>query len=235
MMPRLRPILDGLEAGPVRMRSPAAWCGVAARVMGLSGGGVSLMPGTSTGGSLCATDAVSARIEELQLTFGEGPAIEAYRQGRVIGEADLAATSLQRWPAFRQGALEAGALAVFSFPVGLGTARLGSLDFYRDTAGPLDKEQRTAGLILGEALFVWVLDIQAGAPPGTLADPLVQDSDFHAVVHKAAGAVSAQAGVDIADALILLRAHAFRANRSLTEVAEAVLARKILFTRPTPP
>jgi hypothetical protein len=41
--------------------------------------------------SLCTTGPVSALIEELQYTLGEGPCIDAYRTGTAILEPDLAA------------------------------------------------------------------------------------------------------------------------------------------------
>lgn len=226
---RMARMLGGLEAGPVGGRSPAAWCESARQVVGASGAGVMLMFGDHPAGSLCTTDHVSARIEELQFTLGEGPCVDAYREGRAVLESDLARPHVLRWPAFTSAALDAGVRAIFSFPVQLSGARLGALDFYSDTAGPMRHEQHEAGILLAEAIARWVLDAQAGAAPGILGRAL-SGADQHAVVHNAAGAVSVQAGVGIPEALILLRAYAFRTGRPLGEVAADVAARRLRFS-----
>jgi hypothetical protein len=54
-------------------------------------------------------------------------------------------------------------------------------------------------------------------------------ADIHAAVHQAAGMVSVQLGVSVADALVRLRAHAFAADRPLTQVAREVIARTLRF------
>jgi hypothetical protein len=69
--------------------------------------------------------------------------------------------------------------------------------------------------------------VQAGLPPGELAAELEQTSDLRYVVHQAAGMVSVQLNVSVAHALIRLRAHAFGAERSLTDVAGEVVARRL--------
>jgi AmiR/NasT family two-component response regulator len=73
----------------------------------------------------------------------------------------------------------------------------------------------------------WVLEAQAGAPPGTVADELEAGADFHFVVHNAAGILSVQQGISVTDALIRLRAYAFTRDRPLTEVAQDVVDRKL--------
>ena len=72
-----------------------------------------------------------------------------------------------------------------------------------------------------------VLDMQAQAPPGELAADLEAGSDFRFVLHQAAGMVSAQLEVSIAEALIRLRAYAFAHERLLNNVAAAVVAREL--------
>ncbi|WP_030567584.1 ANTAR domain-containing protein [Streptomyces aureocirculatus] len=52
---------------------------------------------------------------------------------------------------------------------------------------------------------------------------------YRAAVHQAAGVVSAQAGVSLAQALLRLRAHAFRHGCSVVDVAEDVVSRRRSF------
>jgi hypothetical protein len=72
-------------AGPVSpMR--ARWRSRPARV---SGAGVTVTTRTHSGRVVCVTDDVSAPVEELQLTFGEGPCVDAYACGAPVLSADL--------------------------------------------------------------------------------------------------------------------------------------------------
>jgi hypothetical protein len=189
-----------------------------------------LMSGDVPRGSLCSTNDVSNLIEELQFTLGEGPCVDAYNQNRVVLESDLAHPRTPRWVAFTPHAVEAGVRAVFAFPLQAGTVRLGALDLYRDGPGPLDDDQHADALVMADVVANWVLDVQASAPPGSVAERLEQDADFHFVVHNAAGAVSIQLGVSVTEALIRLRAYAFSNDRPLRDVAEDVVARRLRFS-----
>jgi hypothetical protein len=178
-------------------------------------------------GSVCSTDAVSALIEDLQYSLGEGPCVDAHRGDKVVSEPDLAEADAARWPAFTAEAVRAGARAVFGFPMRIGSVRLGALDLYRDSRGQLSDDQHADGLAIANVAAVWVLNGQAGAPPGSLATELEADSDFHFIVHNAAGIVSVQLDISVADALIRLRAFAFSHERPLGEVARDVVARTL--------
>ena len=167
------------------------------------------MSGDVARGSLCATDAVSNLIEELQFTLGEGPCVDAYHENEVVLEPDLVRPTMPRWLAFTPLAVDAGVGAVFVFPLRVGTVRLGALDLYRDGRGALSDDQHADAMVLSDVIADWVLDVQPDAPPGSVAGELERDADFHFVVHNAAGMVSVQLDVTITEALIRLRAHAF--------------------------
>jgi hypothetical protein len=226
---RLARILAGLAADTDGTSSASRLCEVTKDVIGVSGAGVMLMSGDIPTGSLCTTDDVSNLIEELQYTLGEGPCVDAYHHDRVVIEPDLSHTTALRWFAFTPRALEAGVRAMFAFPLQVGTARLGALDLYRDEPGPLSDDQHADALVMADVIANWVLEVQADAPPGTLADELENGTDLHFVVHNAAGAVSVQLGVSITEALIRLRAYAFSHDRLLRDVAEDVVSRRLRF------
>jgi len=207
---------------------PAArLCAVCPRVLGVNGAGIMLMSGDIPRGSLGTTDEVSQLIEDLQYTLGEGPCVDAYQQDEVVAEPDLAKPVIRRWLAFTPPALRGGARAVFAFPLRIGTVRLGALDFYRDRPGPLSDEQHADALVVASVAARWVLEAQAGAPPGTVPEELEASADFHFVVHNAAGMVSVQQDISVTDALIRLRAYAFTHDRPLTEVAQDVVDRRL--------
>src|SRR5438309_5545663 len=138
---RLLRILAQLSAGATTEREPARLCEVCADVSLMTGAGIMLMAGDVQQGSVCSSNDVSALIEELQYTLGEGPCVDAYRQDRPVFEPDLAEPGVSRWVAFTPRAVEAGARAVFGFPLRVGAISIGALNLYRDHPGPLDDDQ----------------------------------------------------------------------------------------------
>jgi len=209
---------------------PSSWrlCGAGADILAVFGVGIMLMSSDLPLGSLCTTNAISALIEELQYTLGEGPCVDAYRQDRVVSEPDLADARTPRWFAFTPKALDAGIHAVFGFPLRVGAIRLGALNLLQDRPGSLSDDQHADALVLADVVAQWVLDRQANAPPGVLAEAL-EHTDLHSVVHNAAGAISVQLGVSVIEAMIRLRGYAFANDRMLGEVARDVVTRKLRF------
>jgi hypothetical protein len=182
------------------------------------------------GGTITATDGSAAMLEDLQATLGEGPCIDASRDGQPVLQSDLAATGTTRWPGFTAAALEKGIAAVFAFPLQVGAIRLGVLDLYRDTAGPLDRPQLAAALDFAEAATTILLYLQNKATPGEPLHPALAEAvESRREIHQATGMISVQAGVGLADALLRLRAHAFSSELPLLEVAKAVVDRRLRF------
>ena len=195
----------------------------------MSGAGLMLMSGDVPRGSVCTTNDVSALIEELQYVLGEGPCVDAYQQDRPVLEPDLAHPLTPRWLAFTGPALEAGVRSVFGFPLQVGAVRLGALNLYGDRPGPLTDDQHADALVIADVAAQAILVLQANAPPGKLAAELEAGADLHSVVHQASGMVAAQLDASVGHALIRLRAYAFGTDRSLTEVAQDVVARRLRF------
>ena len=217
---------DADGAGP----APARLCAVCADVMAMTGAGIMLMSGDVARGSVCSSNPVSALIEDLQYTLGEGPCVDAYAQDRPVLEPDLAGAAGRRWAAFSPPAVSAGAAAVFGFPMRVGAIRIGALNLYRDRPGALDDEQYADATVLAGVAARAVLAMQADAPPGLLGVELEVGSDFRFVVHQASGMVSAQLDVTVGEALVRMRAFAFAHDRQLATVAEEVVARRLRFS-----
>jgi GAF domain-containing protein len=210
-------------------------CQVAAEAIGMSGAGIMVFEGDLPRGSVCTTDSVSALIEDLQYTLGEGPCVDAHTFGEPVAEADLVAPGISRWPAFGPQAVGGGARAVFGFPVRIGAVRLGALNLYRDQPGTLSDDQHADALVMADVAARSILALQADAPPGTLAAELDAGADFHFVVHQAAGMVSVQLEISVTEALLRLRAHAFATETPLAEVAQDVVDRQLRFADPPTP
>jgi hypothetical protein len=195
------------------------------RSLPVSGVGLALMSEEGPAGTVTATDGAALQLEELQFTLGEGPCVDASETGRPVLQPDLARTAPLRWPAFAEGALDAGVRAVFAFPLRVGAIRVGVLNLYRDRAGPLSADELAEALSFADAATLVLLTGDAGsAGAGSL--PALDD---RAEVHQATGMVSVQAAVGLAEALILLRARAFAEQQALGELARDVLSGAVDF------
>jgi hypothetical protein len=212
--------------------TPGKLCDIGVQLAAVTGGSIMLVTDDLLRGSLHATDAVSASLEELQFTLGEGPCLDAYRQGRPVLVHDLGTDDPHRWAGFTSAAVDLGAGAVFGFPVQVGVTRLGTLNLYRDRAGKLSDDQHADTLVMAEVMGRAVIDMQARAPAGTLATEWEAGNDFYLVVHQASGMMSVQLEVTVGEALVRLRAFAFGEGRSLSDVASDVVSRQLRFGPP---
>jgi len=226
---RLTAILAALAEHGDDGRGTAHLCEIAASVSGTSGAGMMLLSDELSRGSVCATDGMAASLDDAQYTLGEGPSFDAHRVGRAVLEPELEAPAVLRWPAFSAEAVRAGARAVFAFPVRIGAVRMGALTLHRVRSGDLDVTQYTDALVVADVMARTILGLQAAAPPGGVARELEQGANFHFVVHQAAGMVSVQLGITIAEALVRLRSRAFASDRHIDDVSREVVDRRLRF------
>jgi hypothetical protein len=201
-----------------------------AEALPVTGVGLVLMTEAGPAGTVAATDGPAAIMEDLQFTLGEGPCVDSSRTGRPVLQPDLSQSGPGRWPGFCDGALEAGIRAIFAFPLRVGGIRLGVLDLYRDRPGSLSDGELTEALSFADAATAILLHLQAhgsadGDGHGSI--PMIED---RAEVHQATGMISVQAEVTLAQALVLLRARAYAAERPISSVARDVVARVVHFT-----
>ena len=202
-------------------------CSECVDALHVSGAGIMLMTAAGPRSVLCASDAASGAVEELQFTLGEGPCVDVCRSGLPVLEPDLNAPGFSRWPAFTPPAMQAGVLAIFGFPLQVGPIRLGALDVYNDHPGALRAEQLAEAVNLAAVVTRKVLDLQAEADPGYLAAELGGADTLRAPVYQASGMLSARLSIGVDEALLRLRAYAFAAERSINDVARDVVARKL--------
>lgn len=195
----------------------------------VTGAGIIVMANSGPGAMLASTDGPAAVMEELQFSFGEGPCVDASTSGRPVLQPRLQRTGPARWPAFADGALDCGVRAIFAFPLQVGGIRVGVLDLYRDVEGDLDPRELAESLAFADAATSVLLRLQARTGLRDTDPGLVDMVDRRAEVHQATGMVSVQTVLGLAEALVLLRAHAFAAERPLLDIARAVIMRTLRF------
>jgi hypothetical protein len=208
--------------------SLAVLCRVAAGRLGVDGVSVTAVSGLAVREPLSATDARSARLEELLFTIGEGPGAEDFMFGSPVLIPDLEPVT-ERWPGFVPAAVAAGARALFAFPLQAGAIRVGVLSLYRAAPGPLAPQQLADALVFADIALQLLLDSASGISGLDGYRPLDGLSDSRAEVYQAVGMISVQLGVTLEEALVRLRAHAFAASTPLDDVAGEVVGRLLRF------
>jgi hypothetical protein len=176
-------------------------------------------------GVAAASDAASERIDELQFTLGEGPCMVAFTSRRPVLEPDLTAGGALRWPIYAPAVRAEGVLAAFAFPLQVGAARLGVLDFYRQHSGTLSTDELAEALTFADVATTMLLDGQEKAAPGAAAAGLDEALEYRFELYQAQGMVMVQMYVSLVEALVVLRAYAFSHDRDLAEVARDVVTR----------
>jgi hypothetical protein len=203
-------------------------CRFAVDEMSASGCTLALISGTEPLG-LTGAGRHSSVITELQFELGEGPCLDAYASAEPVLLPDLTAQGAARWPVFAAAAAQFGVAAEFCFPLGVGAVTIGVLDLCRDEPGMLSGEHLADALIAADIARDAVLYLQESpGHPGVAAllDAVGMD---RFVVHQATGMIAAQMNKTPADALARLRAAAFESGRSIYDIAQDVVERRVRF------
>jgi hypothetical protein len=215
------------NAGEPAGHLAARLCDACTEILGARAGTLTLSSATERL-TVRSSESTFARIEDLQVVLGEGPTQLAFSEGRTVvahldgreGEGEDAAA----FPVFTSMASDIdGPVTVYAVPMRPARRVVGVLTLYL----------RGSGLTrsLEEAQF---LADAAGA--ALLGDPDTADIGAQpswpqrARLHQATGVVVAQLGIAPADALAVLRAHAFGRASTLESVVDDVLDRRLSFS-----
>jgi diguanylate cyclase (GGDEF)-like protein len=128
-------------------------------VLPISAAGVTLISDGAAPRYVAASDPSALRFERLQTELGEGPCLSAYWSGAAVAIPDLQADAT--FPRFAPAAVDAGLAAVFAFPLRHGDMRLGALDLYRGTTGPLSQPSMEASQTLADVAAAYLLNAEA--------------------------------------------------------------------------
>ena len=230
-MQRLRAELGAATAGPGGALAADRLCRVCVELLQVDGAALSLVHGDR--GTVGSSGALSRRLDEFQFTFGEGPCLDSVREGAPVLVPDLQDPAERRWPAFRGAVRGAGLAAVFAIPVAVASSYVGALDLYRQDRGRLDARTLAGGMWAAQLAALPLLDV-LGEPveqggPGTDEDAWDQLAALERVeVYQATGMVMESLDLDPAEALVRLRAYAATAGRTPSEIALALVERRLV-------
>ncbi len=213
-----RLIADGSSDQPLETRLCRAYLSI----LGGDGAAITLSYTEPSRVTLCTTDDVAARLEDLQDVLGEGPGPTAY-QTATIAVSDLR-TGRGPWPLFTNAARKVpGVSVLYAVPMRPGDQVIGVFTVHQTAPDLPDRDQVQ---FLADAIGAAIMK---DAPP--LESPLDNGPwSTRSVIHQATGMVLAQLRVSPDDAIALLRAHAFSHNLTLAGVADQIINRRLRFT-----
>jgi hypothetical protein len=207
-------------------------CAACVELLDVDGASISLMYDGTTRGTFGSSGEMSRRLDELQFTYGEGPCLDAVRDGAPVLVANFNDPAERRWPAFSDALLDAGVRAVFALPVAVAHDHVGALDLFRRRSGPLSADDLAGGVLAAELAALPLLDLMT-ADVDWDGDAQSEDgwdqlaSLERVEVYQATGMIIGALGVGPAEALVRLRAHAFAHTMTASEVAWGVVERTI--------
>lgn len=205
-------------------------CTLSVEAAGVTGASVSLTS-SSARSTVCATDAVSDDLEDLQDTIGEGPAVDAARDARAVLVPDLAKAG-RRWPGFAPSAWDLGVRALFVLPLGAGALRLGTLALYRAAPGDLGADEfKDARTLVDVASVLLTVDPPNDESAAAFVWVLGDESRFRPEVHQAVGATMVHLDVGPREAFARLCAHAYASDTPMAVVAREILSRRLRLER----
>ena len=193
---------------------------------------ISLVFDGASSGTLGSSGAPARTYDELQFTLGEGPCLDSVSTRSPVLVADLADPDEARWPIYGPALLSYKIRGVFAMPVLVAGEHIGALDLFRAQPGRLDEDHLAGAIVAAELAGAPLLDVMDDDLAAAINDPESNAwAELHtlsrAEVSQATGMLVAQLGVEPAEALIRLRAHAYATGRSSTDVARDILDRRL--------
>lgn len=202
-------------------------------LLGVSAAGILLLGDDGRLDLAASSDETNRIVESMQLSAEAGPCIESYRTGQTIAVPDVAVVP-EEWAAFRESALTQGFSAVYAIPLRLRRTTIGALNLLTTGGAELEEHQLLAARALADVATIAILQERALRERDDLSHQLQTALDSRVVIEQAKGVIAHTHDIDIEDAFGVLRQYA-RANRyPLSEVATAVVQRRLTIPRPTP-
>ena len=169
-----------------------------------------------------ASDCSAKSAQDLEFTFGEGPARDTMTVRRAVYVARTAIR--RRWPNYGPAVERLGIRCIAAVPVELTGVPLGALTLFGQQRiienGEPDRLRTVADTLAAMLLSEHGLN---KADDGDAGNAVLAEADDRSVVHQATGMVSVQYGCAIPDALALIRARAFAEDRPVESIATDIV------------
>jgi GAF domain-containing protein len=184
-----------------------------------------LIPGADTAGvlligkggkfdSVANTSDLPHRLDELQMTFNEGPCVEAALDELIVRTDDF--RSERRWPRYAAAVVEIGILSGLSFKLYTAERTAGALNLFSFKPKAFDAEDETTGVVLAAHAAAAILASRHG-------EQLQSALSTRDRIGQAKGIVMERYGIDEVQAFEMLRRLSQDGNTRLIDIARRVI------------
>jgi hypothetical protein len=225
--PRWQAFARQLEDSRLGSTTAEKICHVAATLVGGREASISLFVDNAYL-ALAESGPLALLLDESQFQLGDGPVFQAQSSAVPLVVDDISGTDARaEFPAFGPIAESHNVGSIAAFPIGVGTAQLGTLNVYRELAGPLSAEEYANGLIAASFALSEAIDYQAGVSKLVSSGELPQRFES-SHLQIAAGMVAEALECSILESLVRIRARAFADSMPVLEIAKAIEERKLV-------
>jgi len=175
---------------------------------------------------VASTSETSRLIEVLQLDAEAGPCMTSFATGRAVACPDIAEAPPE-WHAFRAGALDLGIRSVHAVPLRLRTTVIGTLNLFGVAVGGLAEAHLRIARALADVATIGILHERTLREQEFVRSQLQRTIGSREVIEQAKGVVSHLRGVSIEDAFGVIRTYAIDHHEPLSEVARAIVERRL--------
>ena len=200
----------------------------------ISGVSVTVISSSGTQSSVCSSDAVSARIDELQFELGEGPQWSAARSGDMVLLPDVRSGGHNDWPVFGAALRELPVAALFSVPMRMGAVTVGVATLHHTKPGQLKQEHQNTSLVIASAIAIAAVKRAMASAADDVAPESVSTPALRREVHQATGMILVHLDTTATIAYSRLQAYAFSNGRTVQAVAGDVVAGTLRFEKTFP-
>lgn len=190
-------------------------------ILQVDGAGIMLEDDTGELRFIAASNVTIRLIEEFQVQTGEGPCVMAYERGEHVRADDLSLDN--PFPAFAEAAMAAGLHAVHSFPMMLETVRVGALNLYRETTGPLPEQGVETGQLFADIATSYLFTARRHDRLTRQIEGLRRAMQENGAVDQAKGVLMHTYGLQDREAFTLLRRYARTRRQRVLDVSQAIM------------
>jgi GAF domain-containing protein len=160
-------------------------------------------------------------IDRAQYRTGQGPCIDAYREGR----PHIIESTLQpgRWQAFRDSAARHGVRSTMSLPLITHDGSIGALNMYAESERAYGEDDRHTGELFASQAAFLLANAQAYWDARALSENLEQAMVSRATIEQAKGIVMSSVGCGPDEAIQLLIKQSQDQNVKLRDLAEELV------------
>ncbi|MBT1682458.1 GAF and ANTAR domain-containing protein [Curtobacterium flaccumfaciens] len=198
-----------------------------ADVLGIDAAGILLANDDQELEVVASTSEATRLVEVLQLDAEAGPCMTSFATGRVVTCPDIEVAPAE-WAMFRTGALALGFRSVHAVPLRLGSNVIGTLNLFGVGVGSLAESDLRVARALADVATIGILHERSLREHEVVRAQLQRTIGSREVIEQAKGVVSYLRGVSIEDAFAVIRGYALEHHEPLSEVARAIVQRRLV-------